>query len=281
VKSQARLAGFLLSVPVWTALAVTFFAPLCWAVYAAFCSFDVRMRQTWVGLGNLRFVLSSPGMMRAVANTVTFTGIAFCMVAATAVLGGLAMSAVQATPRLRMLFLVAPLMNTAANGSFWIWLFSPFWGALTALWLAMGGQPLLWHSDPFLARLSVCVVLWAWCFPGNVWRVAVAAQGVPRELQEAAMLDGAGEWQRFRHITLPTIRRPLVYMVLAQLAGLLQVYEAPWLLWRGGPLGATETVAMRMVSLKDGYGPASALGLLLLCATTALGYGAWRMMRRT
>jgi len=280
MNKQGRIVGFLMSLPAWVAIVVMFLAPIGWAGYAAFCSFDVRMRQTWVGLANLRAVLTSSNMRQAIGNTLLFAAVTFCTVMGTGILGGVAMASVGVGRRVRLLFQASPLLASSANGSLWVWLFAPMWGGMAQLWLAMGSKPLLWHSVPWLSRLAVCIVLWVWCFPGAVYTLGVVAQGTPKEILEAASLDGANEWQKFRHIVLPTIRRPLLYMMLVQCAGLLQVYEAPWLLWRGGPLGATETVVMRMVMLKDGYGQACAIGLLLLVVCSALSFVAWKVMRR-
>ncbi len=277
---QGRVVGFIISLPAWVALAFMFIVPICWSVYAAFCKFDVRMRQTWTGLDNLRAVLASAPMRQAIKTTLLFTVVTFTTILVTALLGGIAMASVRAGKRVRLLFQVAPMMASAANGSWWRWLFAARWGGMATRWMAMGRERLLGHSSPWAARLAVCIVLWAWLFPGAVYLVGVTAQGVPKELHEAAELDGANELQKFVYITLPTIRRPILYMALGSLAGLLQVYEAPWLLWRGGPLGATETVVMRMVSLKDGYGQASAVGLLLLIVATGLSYAAWSMMKK-
>jgi multiple sugar transport system permease protein len=258
---------------------VFFFLPLAWAAYSAFCTFDVRMHATWVGWPNIVAAMTSPGTLRAASNTLLLAGGTLVSVVTTGFVGGLALGNMKSGTRIRSLFQVSVMFATSANGMFWMWLFMPFWGGMAQLAKTLGRPGLLWYSTPALAQLACLIVLWAWNFPGVVYFVSVAASGVPKELLEAAQLDGANAWQSFRHVTLPVIRKPLAYMAVSNIAGLLQVYEVPYMLWRGGPLGATQTVVMRMAAMEGGYGQAAALSLVMIVVISAISWMAWKLAR--
>ncbi len=273
-------AGLLLSLPAAILICVFFIAPLAILLPAAMCEFDVRMQPTWVGLANVRALLDSPTVAKAVGVTLRLALATFASVMTTALVGGMILHSVNAGARLRVLFQLCSMLGTAANSVFWAWLFAPMWGGLAQLSRAMGNTPIMWHAQAVSAQIACCVVLFAWLFPGNTYFVAVAASGVPKDLLEAAQIDGANAWQRFWHVTMPVMRRPLTYVAVTFLAGVAQVYEVPLLLWQGGPLGGTTTVMMSIARVDGGYGQAAALALLLTVVVSGLCYVAWKIGER-
>ena len=81
--------------------------------------------------------------------------------------------------------------------------------------------------------------------------VAGGLQGIPRELEEAALIDGAGRWQAFRHVTLPLLGPTLRVSVFLSMIGALQLFDMVWVMTRGGPVGASNTMAVLMY--KNGF----------------------------
>ena len=95
-------------------------------------------------------------------------------------------------------------------------------------------------------------------------------QGIPREIEEAALIDGAGRWQAFRYVTLPLIGPTLRVSIFLSVIGALQLFDLVWVTTAGGPLNASTTMAVNMfktgfVKQQMGYGSALAV-LLFLCA---------------
>lgn len=275
-----RTSGLILTAPLLALAAVFFIAPLLWVTASSFLQFDIRMRATWAGLAN--FVnLMQPQALRAFGVSAFFGLIAGMATIATALVGGLALS--QFPGRWWAAFQISSMFAGVNTSILWVWLFHPILGGANSILGAFGVMPIAWHAQEWPARLAVLLVIWAWCFPGNVYFVAMSARAVPKELLEAARLDGATAWQEFWHVVLPVIRRPLALMVTSTLSQLLLVYEAPTMLWRGGPLGATSTVLMRVVEWSQAvgkYGLASATSLVVIVLSVPLCLTAWRMGNR-
>jgi raffinose/stachyose/melibiose transport system permease protein len=102
-------------------------------------------------------------------------------------------------------------------------------------------------------------------------------QGIPREIEEAALIDGAGRWQAFRHITLPLLGPTLRVSVFLSMIGALQLFDMVWVMTRGGPLDSSDTMAISMfysgyIDQHVGYGSALAVILFGFGLVLALAY---------
>jgi raffinose/stachyose/melibiose transport system permease protein len=102
-------------------------------------------------------------------------------------------------------------------------------------------------------------------------------QGIPHEIEEAALIDGAGRWQAFRFVTLPLLGPTLRVSVFLSMIGALQLFDMIWVMTAGGPLNASNTMAIAMfkAGLKNnqmGYGSALAVILFLFGLVIALAY---------
>ncbi|WP_430381422.1 carbohydrate ABC transporter permease [Streptomyces arenae] len=143
---------------------------------------------------------------------------------------------------LRACFYLPQVLPVAVAGIVWSWILAPDNGSLNALLKAvgLGSWQQDWLGDPDLALYTVMGVL-VWVQLGFPLVVFMAGLGrVDPQLYEAAELDGAGWWRRFRHITLPQLR-PEVYVVLTWCTiAALKVFGAVYVLTKGGPGGATD-----------------------------------------
>ena len=158
---------------------------------------------------------------------------------------------------------------------------------LTALghWQVGGVAPLAWlfpqaaidWSGPEYVRWLVAFVVW-WRYVGwNTVLYLAALQTVPADLYEAARIDGASSWQRFRHITVPLLRPMMFFAITLTIIGSLQMFEESYILTRatGGTGRVAETSAMYMlrVGMIDGdFGAASAVAWLLFVFIAAVTY---------
>lgn len=273
-----RRYGTLMVLPAAALLLLFFVVPVAMLIPASLCDFDIRMRPTFVGLANYRELATSSMVRQAINATFWIAGMAFVMVWSTGVVGGIILSEMKWRTTIHRLFSALGMLGGASMSMFWVWLFMPIWGGLSKLWMAMGNQPLLWHASPLLARFSSALVVWIWVMPMTIWRVSVTMAAVPQDLIDAAKVDGANAWQTFWYVSLPVLRRPLAYFVLLAVMGLLQVYEAPYVLWKGGPSGATRTAIMVLVQrMGNNYGLAAAFAVGFTVVLTAIGAVVWRM----
>lgn len=274
-----RISGLILSVPAMLLVAAFFVAPLLLMVVSSFLDFDIRMRYTWAGLTNFGKLLQSTATM---FNTTLLFGLGVAILTmALAFIGGLALS--QFPGRWWVLFQISGMFAGVTTFMLWLWMFSPFSQGANELLAWFGVAPIAWHSTPWAAKLAVLIVILCWNFPGNMYTIAMCARAVPKELLEAARIEGASEWQEFWNVTLPVIRRPVTLMAVNLLAATMLVYEAPTLLWRGGPLGATTTVLMKAVEwahTPGEYGMAAAVSVVLVITSAPLCLVAWKYGNR-
>lgn len=258
---------------------IFFAAPMLILVGAGFFSFNLRMEGTWAGWSNFAALFSDPKFWREAGTTALLALVTWVSILGTAIIGTVAMEAIGSGHRLRAAFAASAMMATSANGVLWLWLFSPIWGGLAQLSRLMGMPVVFWHARAWPAKIACLIVLWAWNFPATLYFVSLSANAVPKELLEAAMLDGANFMQRFLGITLPVIRRPLAYLAMSNIAGLFCVYEVTTMLFQGGPLGATTTILMDATGMLRGYGQSVALSLLLTLVIIPFSWLAWRFSK--
>jgi ABC-type sugar transport system permease subunit len=137
-------------------------------------------------------------------------------------------------------------------------------------------------SDPAMARgMVILAAVWTGAGAAMVY-VLAALQGVPKELYEAASVDGAGTLSQFWHVTLPGISRVMKFLVLTGVIGALQIFELPYVLFNGiGPAGAGITFVAYLYSAgfeQGDLGYASAMGWVLLVMVTGVSVMSLRMV---
>jgi raffinose/stachyose/melibiose transport system permease protein len=150
---------------------------------------------------------------------------------------------------------------------------------------AIGAEGLIrdWLADPDIVLYSLFVVI-SWKYFGfHMILLLAGLQQIPRELTEAAVIDGATSWQRFRHVTLPLLGPTLRVSVFLSIIGALQLFDLVWATTRGGPIGASSTMATYLYEQfrKSLFGYASAVSIVIfaLCLVIALAYQRFVMRR--
>jgi raffinose/stachyose/melibiose transport system permease protein len=171
----------------------------------------------------------------------------------------------------RLLFFLPYVLSEAITGIVFRLLLQP--DALVDTTLQRVGlegliQDWLGNTDVVMITLFV-IISWKY-FGFHMILLLAGLQGIPREIEEAALIDGAGRWQAFRYVTLPLIGPTLRVSVFLSVIGALQLFDLVWVMTGGGPLNASTTMATNMfktgfVRQQMGYGSALAV-LLFLCA---------------
>lgn len=234
----------------------------------------------WVGLGNFATALDSPEFWSALRITVVFTALT---VISEMVLGLLVALLLDQPLRgrgfVRGLMIVPWALPTVINAMMWRVIYNPEFGALDAALQQSGiiGQYQSWLGDPDIALYAVAVAdIWK-TFPLVALILLAALQGVPRELHDAASIDGAGALQRFWAVTLPAILVPLSIVVVLRVIEAVKVFDIIWVMTRGGPLNATRSLAILVYQQAfsfhhSGYGAALSLLSVLLSLLLIAGY---------
>jgi multiple sugar transport system permease protein len=236
-----------------------------------------------VGLENYVALWSDGRFLRSAMNTGFFVlvGIPLTMVLGLAA----AVSLNQGIVKLRSLFRVGyylPVVTSiVAVAVVWRLLLGEQTGLINGTLALIGIDGPGWLTDPRLALPSLTVMA-AWRNLGFLMVIFLAGlQTIPRELYEAAEMDGAGRWARFRRITLPLLRPTLLFAAVITGIGYLQFFEEPFVMTRGGPLDSTLSVAMHTFNqfTFGNYAYAAAMSYALFVAIVLLTAAQFRMLR--
>jgi multiple sugar transport system permease protein len=192
---------------------------------------------------------------------------------------GLAMLAVQRVPWrrfFRVVFLIPLTITPVGVGYMFLMMTDTSKGPLEPLWVALGLRNFTWVTDPWLARGAV-IIGDTWQWTPFVFIVLVAAlESLDQEVDEAALVDGAGRWQRFLHITMPAILPVLTTIVLIRLIEGFKIIDMPNILLGGGPGTATQSMSLQAWidwnTLNLGRSAAVAYLLLILVTVIATVY---------
>jgi ABC-type sugar transport system permease subunit len=252
--------------------------------------FDISLvrpgQEPFVGLRNYVDQLTSPDFWAATGRALWFT------VASTGLelVFGFALALLMDQPLrlrslLRTLVILPWALPTIVNALMWRWIDNAEYGALNALLTQLGllHSYQIWLSNSDLAMWMVIVA--------DVWKmtplvavlILAALQGVPRDLVEAARVDGAGTLQVFRHIVLPLVMPVVLIVLVLRTMEAFKVFDIVWIMTGGGPANATQTIAIYAYQTAYqgfDFGRGAALGYLIALVIMALAAVYLRLLGR-
>lgn len=276
-RRQAR-AAWLFMTPSLVVLGVFVVYPMSQALYLSFTDYDVLTPAKWIGLGNYRELVSDPAFRRALLNTLYYAAVT------TPVSVGLALGAAVLLNRRfplrnlgRTAIFLPVVVGLAVVAIAWQFLLDPDIGLL-AYWLSKvgisSGQG--WLRDPNLAMPAVMMV-GIWKNFGFYMVIYLAGlQSIPRDLYEAATLDGAGAWGQFRNVTWPLLANQTLLVLVLGATATLQAFDQIYVMTHGGPFFKTETLVMliyRQGFSEFRFGYAAAISWVLVALILVLSLG--------
>ena len=277
-RRKVRTAWLFLA-PALGLIGLFFFLPVIAGLLLSLTDFDIYAigapeTARFVGLKNYAATLSSPLFWQAVKNTFYFVLVGGPLSVLVSLAAALLLHA-RAT-RLRSLFRTvyfAPVVTTlVAVAIVWRYLYHPRYGFLNHALGWFGVGPIDWLGDPTWAMPGI-ILLAVWKnFGYNMLIFAAGLGSISQELYEAAAIDGAGPWQRFRNVTLPGLAPVFLFVGVTTMIGFFQLFAEPYVMTQGGPLRSTTSVVLLMY--EEGFrwwrmGIASTMAALLLVITLA------------
>ncbi len=261
------------------ALALVALWPLLRTIGFSFTDAYLSELAAWqfVGLANYALLAADPQWWRAVGNTLLFTAVSVSLETLLGLVIALALDArFKGRGLVRAAMLIPWAIPTVISAKMWGWMLHDLYGVVNAVLLALGliETPWAWLADPGLSMAAVIAV--------DVWKgtpfmallTLAALQLLPKEIYEAARLDGAGPVRAFFTITLPLIRPALVVAIVFRGLDALRVFDVIYVLTGNNANTASMSVYARqqLVEFQDvGYGSAAATCLFLVVAlVTAL-----------
>ncbi|MFB8031783.1 carbohydrate ABC transporter permease [Streptomyces sp. NPDC056004] len=237
----------------------------------------------FAGIANYRRLLDDPLFWTALKNTALILVAQVPLMLGLALLVALALNSTKVwlRPLWRLGVFVPSLTGLVAAGVMFSVILNRDAGLLNWVLSLFGVDRVNWLGSPFWARVGVVLVI-TWHYTGyNAVMYLAGLQGIPQELYEAAMVDGAGPIRRFFSITLPQLRPILLLTVVLSTIGTLQLFDEPYVLTGGGPDNATLTVTMYLYNNGFKYfdfGYASAIAYALALIVSVLGILQVRLM---
>jgi multiple sugar transport system permease protein len=240
------------------------FVPMAWAFLLSLTNSDLISGGSFIGLDNYSALMKDPLLAKAFKNTVIFT----LLYLPAALAGGLAV-AMMLSRRIKLIgfyrtcFLVPFIAASAAEGLLMGFIFDADFGIVNSLFHRIGIPRQGFLQDPSQALFVLAVVYFWTQFGFNVVIFMAALQEVPRDIVEAAQIDGASSWSVFRHITLPTIRPVTYFLLVWGVIETFQFFDLVFTTTKGGPLNSTITLVLYIWQLAfnfftAGYGAAVA-----------------------
>jgi multiple sugar transport system permease protein len=271
--------GFLAPV---TAYLVLFYA------YPLYKNLDLSLRDYTVmsfvhggapfaGVRNYAAVIRDPSFVPALWHTLVFTGASLLLQYGFGL--GLAVFFHQhfrLSGTLRALFLVPWLLPLIVSASTWSWMMNSDAGVVNYGLGLLGVGPVDWLTSPHWS-LPAVIIANVWIgIPFNLVLLYSGLQSIPQALYEAAALDGAGAWARFRRVTFPLLRPVTAITLLLGLIYTLKVLDIIWIMTKGGPVDSSTTFAtwsyrLGFGSLLPQFGPGAAVGNLLVVIALVFG----------
>lgn len=241
--------------------------------------FDVNV----TGLDNYTRALSDPTFLRSARNTAYFVlvGVPLTLLLALAAAVALDKGIRRFRSAFRLGFYTPVVTSIVAVAVVWQFLLQREFGLINTVlgWFGIDGPN--WLGDPNWS-MPALIMMAAWRNFGTGMIIFLAGlQAVPWSLHEAASIDGAGTWQRFRHITLPLLRPTMLFVSVTTAIGYLQFFEEPFVMTDGGPLDST--ISMSMYTYKQfgfgNYGYAASMSYIIfvvVAIVTAIQFRALR-----
>ena len=288
--TRQERAAIVFTAPVLVVILLVFVAPAALALALSVTDFSIYAFADWsnlhfVGLGNFREMLITPLFWRALGNTALFAGLGVPAAIGTSLATALLLSSatVRWTPLWRVLLFAPYVTSVVATATVWRFVLNTRFGLLNAGLAWFGIPPVDWLNNPRTAIPAILLFVTWKVFGYNMVVFTAALSAVPADLMEAARLDGAGWWTRFRHVTLPAIGPTLLLATVMSVAGFLQLFAEPYVMTIGGPAQSTVTVLYFM--FEEGLqwwnlGQASAVAFVLFMLILILTHVQTRIGRR-
>ncbi len=266
-------APFFFLTPALSAIFVFFFIPVIAAFFISFTDLDIYALGNpatirFVGFGNYTRLLTDPLFWQALWNTLYFVLVAGPLSIAVSLLAAVLVNS--RLTRWKALFKLSfflPVVTTlVAVAIVWRFIYHPRFGIINYLLSLAGLHPIDWLGDPFWA-MPALILMAVWKnFGYNMIIFIAGLQSIPEHLYEAAVVEGATNWQKFWHITLPMLAPTILFVTIITVIGFFQLFAEPYVMTQGGPLNKTLSIVLYMY--REGFrwwnmGYASAIAFVL------------------
>lgn len=272
-RREARVA-LLFVLPAFLLFLAFRFGPAIAGVALSFFDYDISGEIEWRGLDHFERLMQDPLFWRALSTTLLYTlfAVPLSLVLSTAMALGVR-RAFRGSRFFRSIFFLPVITSLVLAGAIFVWIFSSNgpWSTLMTP-LGLGGS---WLASTVLVVPAI-VIVGVWSRFGYGMMIMIAAmQDIPRELEEAALVDGAGAWQRFRWVVLPHLRPTVFFLAVIETTAAFQVFDVIYVMTQGGPANASYSLVYLIYDqgfkyFEYGYAAAAGVALFVMTLVVAL-----------
>ncbi|MBW9064853.1 sugar ABC transporter permease [Rhizobium herbae] len=251
--------------------------PLFWGMWLSVHKADTFSTGRFVGLDNYVRLVHDKVFLQSVWNTFYFVLLTVPALALIGLFLALCLNRRTRTAAvLRTLFFSSSVLSVTIVTLIWRIVYIPNVGLLSTIYGWFGATAPAFISDPSLAMIGIAIATIWWCIGLPMMLFLSALQQIPQDIYEAAALDNANRWQTLRSITLPSIKRTFILVIIIQIVLQFQLFGQAWLMTRGGPNNLTKPIvlyiydtAFRRWDLGMGAAASEMLFVLILIAAMA------------
>jgi multiple sugar transport system permease protein len=258
--------------------------PFVASIYLSFCRYDIISPPAWVGTANYDELLrNDPRFWKGLWNTIHYACVAvpLCIAAAFA-LALLLNLEVRGMSVYRTVFFLPYIIPTVATSVVFVWILNPQIGLINGILSKFGVQGPAWLNDTKWAMRSL-IMMSVWGAGGAIIIYLAGLKDIPISLYEAAVVDGAGPWQRTRHITIPMMTPVIFFNLIMGIIGAFQYFTQAFIMTNGGPEDSTLFYALYLFNRAWRYldmGYASAMAWVLFLIVTVVTAIVFRTHRK-
>ncbi|MFQ5796032.1 MAG: carbohydrate ABC transporter permease [Candidatus Bipolaricaulia bacterium] len=281
--SRQWLYGLLFASPWLLGFSILTVYPVAKAFYYSFTDYDVLSPPIWVGIANYQEIVQDDLFWKSLWNTFFYTALAVPISLVISL--GLALLVNRKLPGIeiyRTAFFLPSVTPIVAFSILWIWLLHPGFGLINWLLSLVGLNGLGWLSDPRWSKPAI-ILMAQWGTGATMLIFLGGLQTIPKQLYEAAEIDGASLWRRFIHVTLPMLSPTILLNLILQTIFSLQIFTQGFIMTGGGPLDSTLFYVLYLFRNAFTYfrmGYAAALGVVLFVITVAISLTIWLTQAR-
>lgn len=275
LSQRENMMGWLFIMPVVVGLLIWVLGPMLYSAWLSMTDWDLIRAPRFVGMDNFSRMFSDRLFYKSLLVTVIYT---IFHVPLTLILAFFVAMLLNTKTRgmaiFRTLYYLPTIVPAVANAVLWLWIFNSEFGLLNLVLRRLGFAKVLWLQDTRTA-LPALILMSLWTMGGVMIIFLAGLNGIPEQLHEAAKIDGANFWARFRAITIPLMTPVIFFNLILQIINSFQVFTAGFLITAGGPNYATNFYVLYLFNnaftyFDMGYGTALAWVLFLIIMSLSL-----------
>lgn len=274
--SNSTVMGYLFASPWFISLTLFTIYPIGAVVYYSFTEYKIIRPPEWIGVGNFVELFTVDTIFwQSLYNTFYYTVIAVPLgILVALILATLLNQKLRGITWFRTIFYLPTIVPLFASAILWLWILNPMVGLLNIFLAQIGIKGPGWLASETWSKPAL-IIMSTWAVGGSMIIFLAGLQGIPRQLYEAADIDGANSWHKFRHVTVPMLSPTIFFNLVMGIIGSFQIFTHVYIMTggQGGPVNSTMFYVLYLYKMAFQYlrmGMATAMALILFFIILAL-----------